>query len=295
MQETKRTKRICGVCSGVLGSATLLVLGILMCGGACAQGFVTEETGVAINLSDYEYNFTALNHTVDDYSLNFTYAVPVQAGDVLCVNADMNTNSSVLCMDIDGFSLLFEGVDSEAVVNEVLNHTYLSCSAYNVTSYNQTIVIGENVSWVCFVLIADDVTQPLTGNITAIRYSHSDLELGPSLNGTAFYEMYSAWKMQQAGGPSWVPPELAPDEMSISAEDGLAEFGPITGPDLSTPVVAEEGTDLGLLTGTPITGPDAGYTPYYAGTYGLDAAAQEARDSWYRAYEASLVDAVDYA
>lgn len=239
-----------------------------------------EETSYTVNPADYSNYFLMLDQSIDYQSSNFTYAIPMKAGDSLYVNLNMNTNAIYQCLDPVGFDLLLNGDGSEENWNQVLNHTILDFTVVDSSGY-EAFATAQEDTWFCLVVWPADDTQLPSGNIKAVRCSQSEEDIGPGLNGFEFLDYcYSSLPEDESYDDEipWVPdmsvddayypddglswgPDIPTYSSSTEDEYGL---GPITGPDLSSTSIDDQDINLGLATGTPITGPTGDYTPYYS-------------------------------
>lgn len=264
-----------------------------------------DGTYNTVDPEDYIYYFMMLNRSIDYQSFNFTYAIPMKAGDSLYVNVNMSANATYQCLDPVGFALLMESNGSEENWNEGLNHTLLNFTVVNSSSYEAFATATEN-TWFCLMVWPEDTTQSPTGNITAIRCSQSEEDIGPGLNGSEFMNYCYAYlsdeqkqiESSESGEDASMPdtsnlPEdesydygipWAPDmsvEDTYNYDDGISwgpdipaysssteeEFGSITGPNVSSTSIDYQDGYLDIDSGIPFTGPTGDYTPYYSSAY----------------------------
>lgn len=301
----------------ILRVALSLVLVTLICTCAYATDDGSgqdEEMYYTFNPADYSNYFLMLDQNIDYQNSNFTYAIPMKAGDSLYVNLSLDANASYQCLDPVGFDLLLNGDGSEENWNQVLNHTIWDFTVVNSSSY-EAFATAQEDTWFCLVVWPADDTQLPAGNITAVRCSQYEEDIGPGLNGFEFldycyaslpenesYDDEMPWVPDMSvddayypdDGLSWGPdiPSYSSYPSSTEDEDNL---GPITGPDLSSTSINDQDIPLGLATYTPITGPTGDYVVYnsVSSDY-MDAEAEAAYNSWYDAYERSLMDDLSY-
>jgi len=153
--------------------------------------------------SDKANSFTALNRPIDygNNGYDSVYAIPVQAGDVLNIEASTDNDADFVCITPSGFDLLIQGT-AEQKESQMSNYIVDSYTKQDTDSYEQSITCDQD-GFFCLAVVPSSGEDSISGNIQVTRLSDSDKVLTPGFSATEFVQKYSSSQNSQSSSTGY--------------------------------------------------------------------------------------------